>query len=189
MKIYFIVFCFLMVFAGFIKTTSATPIQWKSSEGGNDHWYDKIDYVSWWDESEQDAINKDGYLVTFHSQAENDFVWNNFGSFKYWIGAYQTNKDVEPEGNWAWVTNETWSFSNWSSGEPNNSLGEEDHARFVGGGFWNDVLNSGVESRKGNGYIIEYDNNPIPEPTTMLLLGAGMIGLVGIGRKKLFKKD
>jgi hypothetical protein len=27
-------------------------------------------------------------------------------------------------------------------------------------------------------------SNPVPEPTTMLLLGFGLLGIVGIGRKK-----
>ena len=33
------------------------------------------------------------------------------------------------------------------------------------------------------------ETSPVPEPTTLVLFGAGLVGLVGVGRKKFFRKD
>lgn len=49
------------------------------------------------------------------------------------------------------------------------------------------ITDSGSIAFKGTGHYTS-GQSPVPEPTTMLLFGAGLVGLAGFGRKKFKKK-
>jgi hypothetical protein len=55
-------------------------------------------------------------------------------------------------------------------------------------GGWENYSGSG-ENNEVTGEALWGVNTAVPEPTSMLLLGAGMIGLAGLGRKRFFRKN
>ena len=103
-----------------------------------------------------------GHLATIASQAENDFIRGNFLTAirvdEYWIGGFQPPGSPEPGGNWQWVTGETFSFTDWGPGEPNDNFGAgEDGLHFFNDASppqWNDLTRN---STRPQGYIVEYD--------------------------------
>ena len=112
-----------------------------------------------------------------------------------------TDKYDFDETEWSSVDNQTGYYAHVLTSNPDyylvktGNVTDDDNTHFLFDNFvalnWA-VIDLGemgmtVTNISGVSHIGEFDGAPVPEPATILLLGSGLVGLAGFGRKK-FKK-
>ncbi len=179
----------------------ANPIQWTVASGGNGHYYEIVsapDGITWGAASAA-ATAIGGYLASITSAAENNFVFSLADNPAYyidvnggdralgpWLGGYRTGP---LRSDFAWVTSESFTYTDWATGEPSDTNGDENNIQYIGkcsfgsgcplAPTWND-LSTGLDTYYGElpvGYAVEFNTDPVPEPGSVAFVVAGMVAI------------
>ncbi len=167
---------------------------------GNGHFYElTLATDVTWDQANAAANSRPGdwYLATITDATENAFIQSlltpGAPTFQsscpasslvgrvcngIWLGGTSSSN---LSNDWGWVTGEAWSFTDWGPFEPfsNGDRLRIDEFRDQGPLLaWND----GPSTRLSTGYIVE--SNAVPIPGAAWLFGSGVIGLVGVAKRR-----
>lgn len=127
------------------RRTNQTITGFTNQQNYGGHSYYRSTGSATWTTARTNCSNMGGHLVTITSSGEQSFL------FALWPSGWIGLTDEVTEGTWRWVTGETYSYSNWNSGEPNNS-NNEDYVQFVSNGKWNDLPNN-----QNLPYVLEFE--------------------------------
>jgi len=103
-----------------------------------------------------------GHLATYSDAAEDSWVYNQLTGTQLgqaYFGLYQDMTVPgfsEPQGGWSWVTGEPLTYTNWTSGEPNDAGAAEHWGGYWPADQWNDYRDVDLAVM---GYIVEYDTS------------------------------
>lgn len=132
-----------------------------------------------WTASEAEAESLDGTLAVIKNADEQKWVFSQFGAYggtnrNLWIGLHRQWQG----GPFVWVTGEKLDYSNWASGNPDNSGGVEDCVHMykqgdVQAGKWNDFSDTGTTSDPLCGVV------ELPGKTKELTLSKAERALIG----------
>jgi len=196
------------------------PVQSYTDADGTTHWYEAVYVESGnlnWYQAANLAQDVGGYLASIKSEGENSFVFDLVSDEKYFwsfdedgehygisigpfLGGYQPEGSVEPDGGWRWLSGEEWDYTNWAvnlddgvidkdprdntqpndsgdDGQPIMGFGEMNVPVDTWGDYMEDVGTYGKTRLPGlsYGFVIEYEADPAGSEAEPASTNAGTV--------------
>jgi hypothetical protein len=129
-------------------------VQWRVEDGGNGHWYQRVESPGTWDHARSEANALGGHLATMTSPGEQQFI-TGLGAALYWLGGFAPPNQGCGPAAWMWVTGEPMSHLGWAPGEPGTCSHTCMQFAVWGGytGGWNNQICSEASTP---GYMLEW---------------------------------
>ena len=124
------------------------------------------------------------HLVSIHDAVENAYVGSLFPSGdSFWIGLTDSST-FSTEGTFVWTDGSPLDYTNWASGQPDNSSAGLDFVRFDNS---IDQWLTDVDDSATSAYFSVFSaplTSAVPVPAAVWLFGSGLIGLAGVARRR-----
>lgn len=118
----------------------------------NGNTYAFIENEMLWNEAREVCEKFGGHLAYINSEAEQEFITEITKNYYTALGGW----DELSEGEWTWLDGSEMTFTNWRSGEPNNSYPHQNHLyiNYSGAGKWD----NGYDNRMAP-FVCEWEND------------------------------